>query len=140
MAYCPGYNPVAREWSYGKIVSFYKITPVFRTLCVFRPLNPYSPRKFITNRFFIVRPIHPCAGLPVTHCGSKVMAHCRITHHTSPSFFGGLSHKYIEFFPEKLFVDLPPPVRLHPIDGIVATKMGAHVMCTTLVAASCCCW
>ena len=36
-----------------------------------------------------MRPIHPYAGLPVTPCGSKVMADCRFTHHTSHCFFGG---------------------------------------------------
>ncbi len=51
---------------YGKIVSFYKISPVFQTFCVFSLLNPYSPRKFITDRFSVVRPIRPYAGLPVT--------------------------------------------------------------------------
>jgi len=38
---------------------------------------------FITNRFSVVRPIRPYAGLRVTPCGSKIMADCYFTHRTS---------------------------------------------------------
>ena len=61
--------------------------PCFGTICVFRPLNPISPHKFPINRFSIVRPTRPHAGLPIIPCGSKVMAECWVTHHTSPCFY-----------------------------------------------------
>jgi len=66
---------------------FLAIFACFLDICVFRPLNPYSSFKFITNRFSVVRPKRPNAGLLVTPCGSKVMADCRFTHHTSHCCF-----------------------------------------------------
>ncbi len=45
-------------------------------------LNPYYPHKFIANRFSIVRPIHPYAGLLV----------CCVSHYTPPCFFSGLRY------------------------------------------------
>ena len=97
---------------------------MFWTFCVFMHLIPYSPHKFITNRFAIVRPIHPYAGLPVTPCASKVMLKLHITHHTSPCCFGGLTFCTVIFCLcwKNVCASLSPPKWLVPIVGIVATN------------------
>ncbi len=71
----------------SEIVLFYKISTIFWIFCVFRPLNLASPHKFSLTRFSIVRQTHPYAGFPIVPIGSKVMADCRIIHHTLPCFF-----------------------------------------------------
>ncbi len=124
---------------YGKIVSFYKISPVFR---VFILLNPYSPRKFIINRFSVVRPICPYVWLPVTPCGSKVMADCCVSHYTSPCFLVGLDIYVVIFFCSTTKASF---LRSHHNGSfqllvLLPYHMGAHVMYTALVVGTCCCW
>ena len=76
-----------------------------------------------------MRPTRPYAGLPVTPCGSKVMADCRVTHHTSPCFFWWAYILYDVLYGvilscKQMFAPLPPPERIVPIVGIIATNNG----------------
>ena len=79
-----------------------------------------------------MRPTRPYAGLPVVPCGYKVMADCRVSHHTSPCFFWWAYILYDILYgifmscstTKMMFPSLPPPERVVPIVGIVATSNG----------------
>ncbi len=89
-----------------------------------------------------MKPIRPYAGLPVTPCGSKVMADCRNSHHRSPCFFGGLRYLHSNIFllhNKNKFPSLPLE-RVVPTVVLSPYHMGAHVMCTALVVGMRCCW
>ncbi len=70
------------------------------------------------NRFSIASPTRPYAALPIVPLGSKVMADCRVTHYTSPCFFGGLTYVHSKVFSapqQMMFPLLPVPERVFPI-------------------------
>ena len=84
------------------------------------------------NRFAFHRPTCPFSGLPIVPIGSKVMADCHVTHHTSPCFFWWAYILYDILYSiilscyttKMMFLLFPPPEWVVPIDGIIATDNG----------------
>ncbi len=77
-------------------VHFTKSHHFYKHFC-FLALKPLFLPKCIGNRFAFNRPICPYAGLPVVPLGSKVTADYRVSHYTSPCFFGGLTYLHSIF-------------------------------------------
>ena len=136
---CPGFGKVSQSYGlwqsytptiYYRIWELHKdhlilqnLTCFLEILC-FQAFEPIFSSWVSFNKILIVWTTCPYAGLFVIPCGSKVMADCWVTHHTSPCFLRWAYTVSCNFLMKKMFATLLPWEQHVPMFGIFATNNG----------------